>query len=334
MSDDPVAIAEEAGLRYTTDIRPGIGRKRAGKGFTYVASNGTRVTDPRTLNRIKGLVIPPAWTDVWISPSANGHLQATGRDAKGRKQSIYHPDWRTFRDTLKFDRMHDFGLALPKIRAQVSRDLRSAGTTKQKIVAVVVRLLETTLIRVGNRAYAEANDSHGLTTLYNDHIEVHADTIRFQFRGKSGKFHDLEHRDRRLAKVVRQCQELPGQSLFKYEDADGVAHDVTSADVNAYIHEASGGDFTAKDFRTWGATLETLRLLRESDPEQRNIPAIVKMVAASLGNTPAVARSSYIHPRLLEPWDTRPVWETVRLPAPKPGGLLPLEQILVKHVLS
>jgi DNA topoisomerase I len=303
---DPRESARAAGLRYSTDARPGISRGRAGRGFSYRDSNGDRVTDRTVLRRIRSLAIPPAWTDVWICPYATGHLQATGRDARGRKQYRYHPAWRSGRDEHKFERLLDVARALPRIRERCEADLASPGLSREKVLATVVRLLELTLIRVGNEEYARLNRSFGLTTLKRRHATVEGSAIRFRFNGKSGQRHEVGLRDRRLAAVVRRCQELPGQDLFSYVGDDGVPHDITSDDVNEYLREASGIDMTAKDFRTWAGTVLAYRALRALDPvadgraAKKNVVEAVKLTAGRLGNTPAVARKSYVHPAVLE----------------------------------
>ena len=248
---DPVEAARAAGLRYVSDTNPGITRKRAGKGFTYTGPDGEKVRDKETLARIKALAIPPAWTEVWISPDEHGHIQATGRDAKGRKQYRYHARWREVRDETKFNRMVAFGKALPGIRKRVEKHLSLPGLPREKVLATVVRLLETTLIRVGNEEYARENKSFGLTTMRKQHVQVNGTELRFRFRGKSGRTHNVSVVDSRLAAVVKRCQDLPGQDLFEYVDDGGEMQDVDSADVNEYLREISGEDFTAKDFRTW-----------------------------------------------------------------------------------
>ncbi|HET7169798.1 MAG TPA: hypothetical protein VFI69_11420 [Candidatus Limnocylindrales bacterium] len=303
---DPRDAARAAGLRYTTDARPGFTRRRAGRGFAYLDIDGRPIRDPEVRARIAALAIPPAWTDVWISPSPNGHLQASGRDARGRKQYRYHADWSRRRGADKFDRMLAFAKALPAIRARCEADLARPGLPREKVVAAIVRLLETTLIRVGNEAYARENRSFGLTTLRTRHARIEGTAIRFRFRGKSGLLHEVGLRDRRLAALVRRCQELPGQELFQYLDDDGVPRDVASDDVNDYLREASGGDFTAKDFRTWAGTVLAYRALRALQPEdhapaaKRNVVEAIRTTADRLGNTPAVARGSYVHPAILE----------------------------------
>ena len=300
------AAARDAGLRYATDARPGLSRRRSGRGFSYPDPDGVVVRDPDTIARIRALAIPPAWTDVWICRWPNGHLQASGRDARGRKQYRYHDRWRERRDTDKFDRMLAFAGALPAIRARCDDDLGKRGLPREKVLAAVVRLLELTLIRVGNDEYARLNRSFGLTTLRVRHARVEGTEIRFRFRGKSGLTHEVDLRDRRLATVVRRCQELPGQELFQYVDEGGEARDVASDDVNAYLRQASGGDFTAKDFRTWAGTVLAYRALRALQPgdderdARRNVVEAIRQTAGALRNTPAVARRSYVHPAVLE----------------------------------
>jgi len=305
-ADDGRRIAREAGLRYATDTRPGITRRRSGRGFSYRDPDGAAIRDADVLARIRALAIPPAWTDVWICPWPTGHLQATGRDARGRKQYRYHADWSARRGSDKFDRMIAFAAALPRIRARCERDLARDGLPREKVLAAVVRLLELTLIRVGNDEYAKLNRSFGLTTLRGRHATVHGSGIRFRFRGKSGKTHEVGLRDRRLAGIVRRCQDLPGQDLFQYVDDDGEIRDVASDDVNDYVREAGGGPFTAKDFRTWAGTVLAYRALRALQPapddrtSRRNVVEAMKVTADRLGNTPAVARGSYVHPAVLD----------------------------------
>lgn len=299
-------VARATGLRYAADTRPGWTRRRAGRGLTYRDAEGATIRDPEALARIRALAIPPAWTEVWICPWPNGHLQATGRDARGRKQYRYHARWSHRRGADKFDRMLAFAEALPRIRARCDRDLALSGLPREKVLAAVVRLLELTLIRVGNDEYARLNRSFGLTTLRDRHARIDGSSVRFRFRGKSGKAHEVGLRDRRLARVIRRCQDLPGQELFQYVDADGGVRDVSSDDVNAYLREAGGGTFTAKDFRTWAGTVLAYRALRALQPAEdqrtsaRNVVEAVRRTADRLGNTPAVARGSYVHPVVLE----------------------------------
>ena len=291
---------------YTTDARPGIRRVRRGRGFVYLTSGGDRVSDESTLARIRSLAIPPAWTDVWISPNPRGHIQATGRDAKGRKQFRYHARWTALRDADKYSRLIGFCAVLPRIRRRVSRDLKRPGLDHEKVVATVVRLMETTLIRVGNEEYARQNGSYGLTTLRHRHVRVKGSTVRLMFKGKSGKEVEAEVSDRRIARVIRQLQELPGQELFEWVDAEGVRHSVSSEDVNGYLRETTGDDFTAKDFRTWAGTVLAASALKglegfESETDaKRRIVAALDHVSRRLGNTRAVARRSYVHPAVLD----------------------------------
>jgi len=303
---DPAESAAEAGLRHVTDGQPGIRRKRAGKGWSYIGPDGERISDRRKRAWINGLAIPPAWTDVWICPSQRGHIQATGRDSRGRKQYRYHPRWREVRDEAKYDRIIAFGEALPKIRERVQHDLELPGLPRERVLAAVVRLLETTRARVGNEEYARENNSFGLTTLRNRHAEVGERRVRFRFRGKGGKVSDVQLSDRRLARIVARCQELPGQALFTYLDDEGEPRSVDSADVNAYLREISGQEFTAKDFRTWAGTVLAAWALREltefdSDAQaKKNVVRAVETVAERLGNTPAVSRKSYVHPSVID----------------------------------
>ncbi len=303
--DDPVAAARAAGLRYTPDVGPGITRRRYGKGWSYIDPDGGVIRDARELQRIRALVIPPAWTDVWINPNPRGHIQATGRDARGRKQYRYHAKWRATRDETKFSRMIAFGEALPRIRDRVEADLALPGLPREKTLAIVVRLLDEALIRVGNPEYARDNGSYGLTTLRDDHVDVSGSTVHFTFRGKSGKTQEIDVRDRRVARIISRLQDLPGQQLFQYLDAEGEPHTIGSEDVNAYLQEIAGEAFTAKDFRTWGGTVLATRSLRELGPFQSeatmkaNIIVAIDTVAARLGNTRAVCRSAYIHPAVL-----------------------------------
>lgn len=308
---DTRTIAKAAKLRYFSDTKPGISRQPDGdKVFRYHMPDGTLIDDEDVLARIVGLGIPPAWTDVWISPHANGHLQATGRDAKGRKQYRYHPNWSNHRSETKFTRMAQFGHMLPTIRERVDADLRAARVmTRERVLALVVRLLEITLIRIGNAEYRRHNEHYGLTTLQDDHVAVNGSRVAFDFVGKSGKTQTVELQDRRLARLVKACQEIEGYDLFQYHDADGTSRPIGSADVNAYLRELTGEDFSAKDFRTWGGSVLAVEALCDlpecttdmSDTEtKRNIAAAVKQVAAGLGNTAAISRKYYIHPAVLE----------------------------------
>ena len=304
-TEEAKQAARAAGLRYTSDARPGIRRERHGDAFRYVDVHGQTIDDPDTLARIKSLAIPPAYEDIWISPLANGHLQATGHDAKGRKQYRYHPRWRAFRDENKYERMMAFGAALPRIRERVAQDLARPGLPREKVLATLVRLLETTLIRVGNEQYAQENAHYGLTTMHNEHVDVAGSQVEFHFVGKSGKEHDITLRDRKLARIVARLRDLPGEELFEYQDHEGNLHKIGSDDVNAYLHEIAGEEFTAKDFRTWaGTTLAALALqeLEAFDTQtqaKKNVKQAIERVAARLGNTPTVCRKCYVHPEVL-----------------------------------
>jgi DNA topoisomerase-1 len=301
-----VAAAKRANLRYVADDRPGIQRVRRGNGFLYRSPHGKSITDKRTLDRIRQLAVPPAWSNVWICPSPSGHLQATGRDAKGRKQYRYHARWRGIRDGNKFDRLISFAEALPALRRCVRRDLKLPGLPREKVLATIVRLLEKTLIRVGNEEYARQNRSFGLTTLRNSHARIRKDEILFEFRGKGGIRHRVNVHDRRLARIVKRCQDIPGQVLFQYLDEDGKRHAIGSADVNAYLQEATGGEHTAKDFRTWAATLLAAKAFvallggTSRKATKRNLVRGIKAVAQQLGNTAAICRRCYIHPAIID----------------------------------
>lgn len=303
---DPLASAKAAGLHYVGDGAQGITRRRRGATFSYVRPDGTRVRDRGTLDRIRSLAIPPAWTDVWICSDPDGHLQATGRDVRGRKQYRYHPRWREVRDETKYGRMSSFGAALPLIRERTDQHLRLPGLQREKVLATVVRLLETTCIRVGNEEYARTNKSFGLTTLRGRHVEIEGSTIHFHFRGKSGVHHKVDVRDRRLARIVKNCQEIPGYELFQYIAEDGSRQSIDSSDVNRYLREISGEEFTAKDFRTWAGTLFAAFALREcgacdsTAQIKKNVVQAVKSVAERLGNTVAVCRKCYIHPMVID----------------------------------
>ncbi|MEZ4411079.1 MAG: DNA topoisomerase IB [Polyangiales bacterium] len=322
---DPEDSAEAAGLRYVHDDRPGITRHRRGKGFTYRDAKGEAVTDARTLARIKSLAIPPAWESVWICPLARGHIQATGRDARGRKQYRYHPQWREARDEAKYGRMVAFGRALPALRERVDADLGLRGLPREKVLAAVVRLLDETMVRVGNDEYAKDNASYGLTTILNRHAKVEGSKVRFRFVGKSGVKHDVGLRDRRIAAVVKKCQHLPGHELFGYVDEEGVERDVGSDDVNAYLREVTGQPFTAKDFRTWGGTVEAAVLLSKCDrcetatAAKRCVADIIKRVAKRLRNTPAVCRKCYVHPKVIEGFGDGTLHEAMGAPVKLDG---------------
>lgn len=305
---DPVESAHAAGLHYVSDAEPGIRRRRAGRGFTYIDPDGNTIQGAER-ERIEALAIPPAWTSVWICPDPDGHLQATGRDARGRKQYRYHPRWREVRDATKYHRMLLFGAALPTIRERVDVDLRKRSLSREKVLATVVRLLETTLIRVGNDEYAQRNNSYGLTTMRDRHVDIAGSHVRFKFKGKSGVRHTIEFTDRRLARIVKQCQDIPGYELFQYIDDDGQRQTISSADVNEYLKEISGEDFTAKDFRTWAGTVLACAELRRCDPAtsktalKKNVSTAIKQVAEQLGNTPAICRKCYVHPAILDAYE-------------------------------
>jgi DNA topoisomerase-1 len=299
-----LAAAREAKLRYVTDAMPGIRRVRAGRSYFYRDADGKPVRDPDELRRIRALVIPPAWTDVWICPIPNGHLQATGRDARGRKQYRYHPRWRQVRDESKYEHMLEFARVLPRIRERVERDLSRPGLPRDKVLAALVRLLETTYVRVGNDEYARENNSFGLTTMRDRHATIDGSTVRFKFVGKSGKQHDIDLHDRRLASVVKRCRDVPGQRLFQYVEDDGERRTVDSTDVNDYLREITGADVTAKDFRTWYGTVLAALALQEleavdSTQVKQNVVQAIESVAQRLGNTPAICRKCYVHPEIL-----------------------------------
>lgn len=302
----PEAAAREAGLRYVSDAGPGFRRQRSGSGFSYRDADGKLLRDAATLQRLRSLAIPPAWTQVWICPRSDGHIQATGRDARGRKQYIYHPDFRNLRESGKYAALPGFARLLPAIRAQVTTDMARSGLPREKVLAAIVYLLERTLIRIGNADYAEQNGSHGLTTLTRKHVKVEDGRLRFRFTGKSGKSWDLQLHDRRVLKVIRACQELPGQELFRYRSDDDAVLAVSSADVNDYLRSVSGSEVTAKDFRTWaGTVLAALALQAFAAPQsqreaKRNLKAAITEVSGKLGNTVTICRKCYIHPVVIE----------------------------------
>lgn len=306
LATDPAEVAEEAGLRYVSDDTPGYTRKKNGDDFEYYDTKGNLITDEARLLRIRRLAIPPAYTDVWICPKENCHLQATGRDARRRKQYRYHEKWREARDETKYDRMLSFGAALPKIRARLEADLALPGLPRNKVLATIISIMERTFIRVGNEEYARTNHSYGLTTLRNRHVAVKGARVQFKFRGKSGVEHQIAVADRRLARIVKKVQELPGQELFGFVGDDGEVHDVKSQDVNDYLREITGEDFTAKDFRTWAGTvlaavaLTKVGLSETKKAAKANVKNAISAVAKILGNTPAVCRKCYVHPAVLE----------------------------------
>ncbi|HEY0791440.1 MAG TPA: DNA topoisomerase IB [Chthoniobacterales bacterium] len=305
-ADQPEIDAKAVGLRYVSDERPGIYRKRRGDGFAYFNPRGEEITSEQDLKRIRSLAIPPAYEEVWICPYANGHLQATGRDARGRKQYRYHPEWRRVRDENKYERMMAFGNALPQIRARVEEDLAKPGMGREKVLATVIKLLEVSRIRVGNEEYAKTNRSFGLSTMRNRHAKVAGSTILFRFRGKSGKHHEIAVNDRRLARVVAKCQDLPGQHLFQYLDENGEPVEIQSEDINAYLQEITGQQFTAKDFRTWSGTLLAAVALQEFEEfdsatkAKKNVVQAIESVSKQLGNTPTICRKCYVHPSIID----------------------------------
>jgi DNA topoisomerase-1 len=323
-------------LHYVDDTQPGITRRKLRGKFCYFDPTGQRIVDPDEIQRINALAVPPAYTDVWICTDPRGHLQATGRDARGRKQYRYHPRWREVRDSDKYSRLRDFGLALPKLRKQLEALLAAPGFSRDKVMATVITLLDATLIRVGNTQYARDNRSYGLTTLRDRHVEVNGSAILFQFRGKSGIEHQITVKDRRLARIVKRCQEIPGQNLFQYLDENGERHTITSADVNAYLQTLTGADFTAKDYRTWAGSALALAVLRELEwqPEsqaKQHVVAMVKEVARQLGNTPAVCRKCYIHPAVLEGF---PLGALAQLPRPRVRKGLRAEEVALAMLLE
>src|SRR5213080_1712629 len=305
-SDEAVAAAEEAGLQYVSDEKPGYRRRLNGKDFKYLDTEGKTIRDEQRILRIKRLAIPPAWTDVWICPSPTGHIQATGRDARRRKQYRYHERWRELRDENKFGRLADFAKALPRIRRRVAHDMRLPGLPREKVLATVVRLLERTFVRIGNAEYARENKSFGLTTMQGRHVTVKGARLRFRFRGKSGRQHEVDVTDRRIANIVSKCQDLPGQDLFQYVDDEGEVRNVTSQDVNDYLREITNENFTAKDFRTWaGTVLAAIALTAQSEFETKkqakaNLKTAICAVAELLRNTPAICRKCYVHPAIVE----------------------------------
>ncbi len=304
--DGSVEAAQAAGLLYVTDARPGISRLRVGRGFSYRNPEGERISDPHAIARIRALAVPPAWTDVWICADPRGHIQATGRDARGRKQYRYHPEWRAVRDETKYERIVGFGEALPLIRRRTDRHLSRPGLPREKVLAAVVRILDASLLRIGNPEYARMNDSFGLTTLRDEHARVEGSTLRFRFRGKGGKEHTVHIQDARLATIVKRCQDIPGEELFQYLDDEGMNRTIESGDVNEYLREISGEEFSAKDFRTWGGTVLAAEALVEQGPfhseneAKSKVVEAIKEVAAQLNNTPAVCRKSYVHPEVIQ----------------------------------
>jgi DNA topoisomerase-1 len=335
---EPEEAARRAELRYVRDEQPGIRRKRWGRGFTYFDVNGKRIRDRQRRQRFQELAIPPAWTDVWICPQANGHIQATGRDDDGRKQYIYHPQWEKFRNEAKFNQILTFGEMLPQLRARVDKDLRKHGLPRVRILALVVRLLEETLIRVGNLEYAQENGAYGLTTMRTRHLEVNGTKLQFEYRGKGGKKQKVGFSDRRLSRIVQQCAELPGYELFQYVDEEGERQTVESADVNAYLQTITGQSFTAKVFRTWGGTVTAIKALQELGPgeteqeRKKKVREAVKQVAQRLGNTTSVCRQYYIHPAVLDAYQSGSLdaaWQQVEPKKTTDDWLQPQEQLLL-----
>lgn len=318
VSADPVESAKAAGLRYVNDSGSGITRERDGDHWRYASSSGKPISDPKQIERIDKIGIPPAWTEVWICPYANGHIQATGRDTKGRKQYRYHTRWRETRDATKYTHTIAFGEALPRIRERVEHDMALPGLPREKVLATVVRLLETTLIRVGNEEYAKTNKSFGLTTMHDRHVSIEGTKLQFTFRGKSGVHHTIELKDRRLAQIVKRCRDIPGYSLFQYVDSNGERQTIDSGDVNAYLRETTGQDFTAKDFRTWAGTVLAAMALREfeafdSDAQGRkNVVRAIEAVSERLGNTPSICRKCYVHPAVLDTYLEGTLAETLK----------------------
>ena len=325
VSPEPAVSAREAGLRYVNDSKPGIRRIRSSNGFRYIGPGRGPVRDRETLERVRRLAIPPAWTEVWICPIEKGHIQATGRDARERKQYRYHKAWREERDETKYSKMIVFAEALPRIRRRVARDLAQPGLPREKVLATLVRLLEMSHIRIGNDEYRRENRSFGLTTLRNRHVRVSGNSLRFHFRGKSGKQHEVAVEDSRVAKIVRRCQGIPGQELFEYIDESGSPRAVGSEDVNDYLREISGADFTAKDFRTWAGTVIAAVTLggrqkfQSRAEAKKNISAAIKEVARQLGNTPAICRKCYIHPAIFNAYAERRILNRVGRGVHKPS---------------
>jgi len=318
---DPAKSAKVVGLRYVSDTTPGIQRQRMGDEFYYISVDNKQISDEAELSRIKALVIPPAWTDVWICPLPHGHLQATGRDAKGRKQYRYHTDWKKVRSQTKFNRLIAFGEALPKIRQRTQADLALPGLPCQKVLAMVVQLLEMTRIRVGNEEYAQTNKSFGLTTMRNRHVKISGSKLQFKFRGKSGVQHEIKLNDRRLIKLIKRCQDIPGQQLFQYLDDAGQPQPIDSGDVNDYIEQITGLDFTAKDFRTWAGTLLAAQTLNElgsfesKTERKKNVTQAIKEVAEQLGNRPATCRNYYVHPAIIDAYFDGSLFQSMTQPA-------------------
>jgi DNA topoisomerase I len=336
---DPEYSAGVAGLKYVSDNKPGYRRKKSGRGFIYVNPKGEKVTDPALIERFKALVIPPAWREVWICPDKKGHMQVTGRDQKGRKQYIYHPLWDEIRNSTKFYRLIDFAEILPHIRETVDKHLSKRGRTKEQVMAIIIQLLEKTLIRIGNIEYAKMNNSYGITTLRNKHVDINGSKIKFVFKGKSGKQWTVTLNDRRLARLVKQCQELPGQEVFNYIDEEGKLNTIDSSEVNEYIRGITGQDFSAKDFRTWSGTVIAALTLYELGPpedekdEKKKIIKTVKTVSDELINTPSICRKYYIHPDIFTSFNDGTLFSVMGKTLKeetKPNGLDPEEKAVLK----
>jgi DNA topoisomerase-1 len=331
-ADDPEDAAREAGLVYVTDEEPGIRRVRAGRGFRYRTPRGRTITGPKEIGRIKALAVPPAWRDVWICPTPRGHLQATGRDERGRKQYRYHPLWRKTRDATKYDRMIAFGESLPAMRKRIREDLSLTGLTREKVLATVLRIIDLTSVRVGNPRYARENRSFGITTMHGRHADVNGGTIRFEFSGKGGKLHTVDVRDARVAKIVKRCLEIPGQQLFQYLDDDGERHRIDSEDLNDYLREIGGQDFTAKDFRTWAGSVLALQALATRDAAKserearQSVNEAIEEVADALGNTVAVCRACYVHPAVVDAFIEGSL-AGMRMPRVRGNGTAPADRL-------
>ncbi len=342
LAQDPVQTAKAAKLVYMSDTMPGIGRRREGDHFTYVDAKENPVDDEATLARIRSMALPPAWEKVWISPRANGHLQATGIDTKNRKQYRYHANWNAIRSETKFFRMVAFGKALPLLRARVDKDLKQRELAREKVIAVALSVMEQTLIRVGNAAYEKEYGSYGLTTLKDQHVKAKGDAVQFSFKGKKGIYHDITLHDRRLARLVKACRDIPGKELFQYFDANGERHSIDSGMVNAYLHETMGDDFSAKDFRTWAGTVNALRLLVDLEPcdtdkeLKKNVNTVLDEVSHQLGNTRTVCRKHYVHPQILEAYERKDLNPYIehkgRFRRTSPYGLDGVEKLLLKFL--
>lgn len=302
----PTMSRKRSSLSYVSDTEPGYTRQRRGRRFVYLDRRGRAIQNERVLARIRSLAIPPAYTDVWICRSARGHIQATARDARGRKQYRYHPQWKAWRDATKFERSADFARALPKLRSRIARDLRRKGLVRERVLATIVRLLDRTHVRIGNEEYARNNHSYGLSTLRDRHAKVRGEQVLLHFRGKSGRVHEVALADARVARVVRRCEDLPGQRLFKYRDEDGALHPISSHDVNDYLREIIGDGYTAKDFRTWTATVSVAAaLITGGKPSQAMLRGAIEQAATELGNTAAVCRRAYVHPAIMHAYESR-----------------------------